>query len=208
MTMLGDVISGKASAKKLLDALALGGRSLRSAFFPGMTVILMAAALLSLSAWRNRVEENEQIAALGAGRDIEVRPEASAELLLARIAFLTKREEIDRARGVTDLLDRRSNAALKARGHYLLGNSLLRKGLGLVEQGQLDEAGPFINLAKREYRNTLRLQPDYWDAKFNLDVAARLVRDFPEYERKGGDELSADPKKLWTDIPGAPEGLP
>ncbi|MBM3654860.1 MAG: MxaK protein, partial [Alphaproteobacteria bacterium] len=50
--------------------------------------------------------------------------------------------------------------------------------------------------------------PEYWDAKYNLDVAVRLVRDFPDFERKSGDELSADPKKLWTDIPGKPKGLP
>ncbi|MGD9659104.1 MAG: MxaK protein, partial [Methylocystis sp.] len=31
---------------------------------------------------------------------------------------------------------------------------------------------------------------------------------FPDFERKGGDELSADPTKLWTDIPGKPKGLP
>lgn len=198
----------RASAQKLLDELARAGRTLRPVFLPGMTVLLSAAALLSLSAWRSCVAENEQIAALGAGRDIDVRPDASAKLILARIAFLTKQEEIDRSRGLINLLDRRSNTTLKARGHYLVGNSLMRKGFDLIEQGQLDKAGPFVNLAKREYRRSLQLVPDYWDAKFNLDVAARLVRDFPEYERKTGDELYADPKKLWTDIPGAPEGLP
>jgi mxaK protein len=34
------------------------------------------------------------------------------------------------------------------------------------------------------------------------------VRDNPRLEHSGGDELPADPKKIWTDIPGKPKGLP
>ena len=45
-------------------------------------------------------------------------------------------------------------------------------------------------------------------AKYNLDVASRLVRDYPEFDRKTGDELRAEPKAIWTDIPGQPRGGP
>jgi mxaK protein len=87
-------------------------------------------------------------------------------------------------------------------------DALLRRAFDHIERSELEPANPFVNLAKREYRRALQLAPDYWDAKFNFDVAARLVRDFPDFERNSGDELSADPKKLWTDIPGKPKGLP
>jgi mxaK protein len=130
------------------------------------------------------------------------------ELVLARIAFLTTRGDLDRSRVLVELLDRNGDASLRARGHYHLANGLLRKALDQVQSSQIEAATPFINLAKREYRRALELAPDDWDAKFNFDVAARLIRDFPEYEKKSGDELTADPKKLWTDVPGKPKGLP
>jgi len=34
------------------------------------------------------------------------------------------------------------------------------------------------------------------------------VRDFPELEVTGDDDVPATPKKLWTELPGLPKGLP
>jgi mxaK protein len=158
--------------------------------------------------WRRAIMTNDVIEGLRAWRDIRVDPEARPEALLARIAFLTKRNELDQARGLLEALDHAGDAQTRAPGHYLLANALLLSALEHLEKLELDAASPFVNLSKREYRRALQLNPEFWDAKFNIDVAARLLRDFPDYERKSGDELSADPNKLWTDIPGKPKGLP
>lgn len=158
--------------------------------------------------WRRAVATNEAVEALRAGRDIDIDVEAPPEALFARIAFLSKRDQLDQARALLEALDRRGDAQIRAYAHYSLANALLRTALEHIERSELEAAGPFVNLSKREYRRALQLDPEFWDAKFNIDVAARLVRDFPDFERKGGDELSADPKKLWTDIPGKPKGLP
>ena len=63
-------------------------------------------------------------------------------------------------------------------------------------------------LAKDEYRLALRLDPSNWDIKHNLDVAMRLVRDFPGYEGEAEEVPEDAPKNLWTDLPGVPRGLP
>lgn len=183
-------------------------RETRSSLLVALCLALVLAMAASLVDWRRAVEANDAIEALRQGRDIAVDANAGPESLLAHIGFLAKRGEIDRARAMVEALDQSGSADLHARGHYLLANALLRKAFDLIERTEVDAANPFVNLAKREYRRALQLAPDYWDAKFNLDVAARLVRDFPDFERKSGDELSADPKKLWTDIPGKPKGLP
>lgn len=169
---------------------------------------LLVATIVAVIQWRSVVSGNRVIAALRAGRDIRVEADAQPEVLLARVAFLTKRDEFDQARAALEALDRAGDAEMRARGHDLLANALLRGALARIEKSELEAATPFVNLSKREYRRALQLKPDYWDAKFNFDVAARLVRDFPDFERKSGDELSADPKKLWTDVPGKPKGLP
>lgn len=192
----------------LRDELHKLWREWRSAFLVATALALAATTIAAFSHWRNATTANITIQALHARRDIEVDVGARPELLLARIAFLARRGEIDRVRVLLDALDRAGDADTRARGHYLLANGLLRKALDQIESSELEAANPFVNLAKREYRRALQLHPDYWDAKYNLDVAARLVRDFPDFERKTGDELSSDPKKLWTDIPGKPKGLP
>lgn len=183
-------------------------RESRSLLLVALCVALVSATAGFFIAWRGAVDANDVIAALRQGRDIAVDADARPEALVARIAYLAKRSEIDRARVLVEALDRRGSVETRARGHYLLANVLLREAFEHIERSELEAANPFVALAKREYRRALQLAPDYWDAKFNFDVASRLVRDFPDFERKGGDELSADPKKLWSDIPGKPKGLP
>jgi mxaK protein len=165
-------------------------------------------SLVAFVEWRRTIAVNSTIDALRVGRNIEVGTESPPEALLARVAFLTRRSELDQARVFLEALDRSGEAELRARGHYLLANALLRTALKHIDASELEAANPLVNLSKREYRRSLQLNPEYWDAKFNFDIAARLVRDFPEFERKSGDELSADPKKLWTDVAGKPKGLP
>ncbi|KAF2989949.1 MxaK protein [Methylocystis sp. MJC1] len=186
------------------------------AFWSAQRSLLLVAALLATALatsvefveWRSAVATNGVVKSLLDGHDRHVDAADRPEALLARIAFLAKRNELDQARGLLEALDRAGDAQTRARAHYLLANALLRTALEHIEKSELEAAGPFVNLSKREYRRALQLNPELWDAKFNVDVAARLVRDFPDFERKSGDELSADPKKLWTDIPGKPKGLP
>jgi mxaK protein len=180
----------------------------RSTLLVGATVVLTLVTLFLLDHRRRVIVSNDKITALAQGRDVDVGPNPAPELLVARIAFLAPRGDLDQSRVLLEALDRVGDSRLRARGHYLLANGLLRQALDQLDASQIEVATPLINLAKREYRRALALAPDDWDAKFNFDVAARLVRDFPEYQKKSGDELTTDPKKLWTDVPGKPKGLP
>lgn len=183
-------------------------RQTRSSILVALCLAFIMATAASLIDWRGTVEANDTIEALRQRRDVAVEVNARSEALVARVAFFSARNDVDRARASVETLDRSGSIELRARGHYLLANALLRRAFEQIQRSEMEAANPFVNLAKREYRRALQLAPHYWDAKFNLDVAARLVRDFPDFERKSGDELSADPKKLWTDIPGKPKGLP
>jgi len=179
------------------------------------SALLILAALSSAAAtlygawlWRALDTANKEISALHTGHDRPVATNAAPELLLARLEFLAKRDDVDNARTLLGALDASASDDLAANAHYAVGNALLRRAFGLIERGDLYEAGPFVNLSKREYRRALQLYPSYWDAKFNFDVAARLIRDYPAFEQENGDVLEAEPKKLWTDVPGVPKGLP
>ena len=170
--------------------------------------LLLAGALVAGGlSWRAQAT-NRDLAALEANRDRPVTTEAPAQLILARVLQLARRDATEAMEPLVAVLESRDAPALLARARYALGNARLRRALDLIERGQLDPAGPLIVLARQEYRRALQARPAFWDAKFNLDVASRLIRDFPELDRQIGDELKAEPKKIWTDIPGQPRGAP
>jgi len=167
---------------------------------------LIALALLGMAI---RFEAaNAKIRALKANHDVAVAVDAPPGLLLARIEFLLRHDSVDEIQPYVEALDKRATDAQRAMAHYNLANGRLRQAFDLLTDGKLDAAGPLVVLSRQEYRRALTLAPGDWDAKFNLDVASRLIRDFPAFERTIGDAVQTDRKKIWTDIPGKPEGLP
>jgi len=172
----------------------------------GIVVLAGAASVwLVVSAWH----DNRTIAGLGAGRDLPVGAGARAEVVFARASFLLDRDRIDEAQALVDDIKAGGNPRLLAAFRYNIANARLRKAFDLLEQNRIDSAIPLVRLAKDDYRASLVLVPDHWDARHNLDVAMRLVRDFPQ----AGQGLEEDappepPKQLWTDLPGLPKGLP
>lgn len=188
--------------------LGQGWRSLRPTLLVLLPILLLGtAAALALSAWRD-ARTNAAIAELEAGRDIVVPPEAPDALLVARTKFLAFRDRLGEAEPLLETLDHRHSADAAARARYIVANARIREAFRLIERSELDKAGPQVTLARQDYRRALQARPDFWDAKFNFDVASRLIRDFPEFDRKFGDELKAEPKRIWTDIPGQPRGGP
>lgn len=183
-------------------------RSLRPTLLVLLPILLAAAAAaLALAAWRD-TRTNAAIAELEAGRDIAVSAHAPDALLVARVKFLAFRDRLNEAEPLLETLDNRRSGDAAARARYIVANARIREAFRLIERSELDKAGPQVTLARQDYRRALQARPDFWDAKFNFDVASRLIRDFPEFDRKFGDELKAEPKQIWTDIPGQPRGGP
>lgn len=95
---------------------------------------------------------------------------------------------------------------IRIAAHYNLGNTYLREALDQAQKINVDSARAQGQLAKSQLREVLRLQPDHWDARYNLEVAHRLVPDLPLGE--GGEPEGVMPEDVWSDIPGSPYGLP
>jgi mxaK protein len=179
------------------------GALLWALFACAIAVFLTSAVTLAVD-WR----ANRTIDALRAGTEVPVAPTAAPPLLEARADFLLTRDRIDEAQPFLDQAALRADDAIRARMLYNMANTRLRAAIRQIEQGHFDKAIPLVALAKAEYRTALGLQPDYWDAKHNLDAAMRLVRDLPRAEGEEGTEPEQVPSKLWTDLPGVPKGLP
>lgn len=175
------------------------------------TVFAVSTAILALSSWLyvDKQMINADIAALRSGKDLPVdAAEAPPALLEARAGFLLKRGHFDDAQQYLDQAALRADPASYARMLYNMANSRMRAAIRAIEQGNFDKAIPLVQLAKAEYRSALRIDPEDWDAKYNLDVAMRLVRDLPQAVPEDKDEPLETPEKLWSDLPGTPQGLP
>ncbi|MGQ9369562.1 hypothetical protein [Azospirillum sp. ST 5-10] len=188
--------SGRAWLARLRAALLWGALAATA----GLFVLSAGKLLLGL-------HDNRLIGGLAAGRDLATDEPVVADVRFARAHFLMLRDRLDEAQAQVDHLDP-GDRTLAAAAQYDLANARLRTAFDLLEAGRLDPAIPLVRLAKDGYRRALVLNPGFWDAKHNLDVAMRLVRDFPEIEREPEDEAQPTDKRLWTDLPGLPKGLP
>lgn len=175
-----------------------------------VNALVMALAASAISSWLafSAWSGNRVIAGLRAGRDIAVSDKAGPELLLARGEFLMRRGRLDEAQALVPAIRTSGNRQILAAFQYDLANARLRTALRLLEDTKIDPATALINLAKDGYRAALSARPEFWDARYNLDVAMRLVRDFPEVEHSSEEPPQEMPERLWTDLPGLPRGLP
>ncbi len=193
--------------------LARIGRALyagRVAFIWLLLVAGVAVALVSAWKWSATVRDNRTVAAFVAGENIEIDPDtASPNVLFARAHYLLKRDRIDEAQVLLDQVNFRGDPATRVKMLYDAANTRIRFAFLAIEQGQFDKATALVNLAKDDYNEALRLDPQAWDVKYNLDVAARLVRDLPEGpESEDPPSDEEPPQQIWTELPGIPKGQP
>jgi len=170
------------------------------------TAALAAATLFAAMLLKVR-HDNAVLRDLIARRDVAIDAGAPSEVILARINEYLRREQLNEAQTLLSSARARIEPEMRAFALYNIANERTRQAAELVRKGDIDKAAALINLAKSEYRLSLRLRPESWDTRFNLDVAMRIVRDLPQADIPV-DEQKSTPKKIWTDLPGVPRGLP
>ncbi len=74
------------------------------------------------------------------------------------------------------------DAGLAAAIRFNLANLYLRRALAYQDDESQDLVIPLIELAKENYRELLRRDSQYWDAKYNLELALILLPDLEEGE--------------------------
>lgn len=152
--------------------------------------------------------DNALIASITAGHDLATDPADPAALLFARLHFLATRDRLDEAQPLVQQIAAAGDRTVAVAALYDMANARLRAAIAHLEANRIDPAIPLVRLAKEGYRRALTLDPGFWDAKYNLDIAMRLVRDFPQLDTEGEEIPPEAAKRLWTDLPGVPKGLP
>jgi mxaK protein len=97
---------------------------------------------------------------------------------------------------------------LRTRAFHNLAGIYLRDGANHWNaQGVLDYAhvSTQVELAKQNYREALRLNPDDWDARYNLEYAWRIT---PPPKEKPKSDFQGSKSSVYSTLPGLPGGGP
>jgi mxaK protein len=188
--------------------MALGHRTIMRALFGGAALVLSMVFVIELSMHRRDVRVNRSVDTLMAGHDARVPKDPAPEILLARGVRWVRAGEEDQAIAIYNLLsaDRRVDGQLRVAAYYNLGNVYLRRGMSQAQAMKVDRARTAIQIAKEIYRDALRIDPQHWDARYNLETAGYVVPDLPLADADPEDGPQS--KDAWSDMQGFPSGLP
>ena len=155
-------------------------------------------------------QTNQLITQLNQGEiiDRDLDKQDRPELYLAYASYLKSRHRYDEAQATLSQIIDQGNSQTRAISRYNLGNTYLSQAIELAESMQINEATALASLAKQAYRQALALDSQYWDAKYNLEVAMRLLPEMDRIIMKDDEPVSQDKAKLWATVPGFPRGLP
>ncbi|MGZ4970632.1 MAG: MxaK protein [Methylobacter sp.] len=169
----------------------------------------LSGALYSAAMLYGIHQDNDLIRQLTSGKDVAVNKVIGGEpeLRLARAFYFKQKHRYDEALSTLSLVMDKGDRNFQAKARYNLGNLYLEQAIQQVKATNINEALPLLGLAKQAFRQSLALDSRNWDAKYNLEVAMRLL---PEMDRVDmpDDEPTNQKSQLWTTVPGFPRGLP
>ncbi len=171
--------------------------------------VSLSAVIYSADMLYGIYHDNDLIRQLVSEKDVAVSKVISGkpELRLARAFYFKQKHRYDEALSTLSLIMDKGDRNFQAKVRYNLGNLYLEQAVQQALAMNINEAQPLAGLAKQAYRQALALDSSNWDAKYNLEVAMRLL---PEMDRVDmpDDEPKNQKSQLWTTVPGFPRGLP
>lgn len=185
-------------------------RALRHQMIWAVFLGSLLLAALQLSAVYRIHRENQWLAELRSGQDVAIDNimTAAPELRLGRAIYLKQKQRYDEALETLSLVVEQGGRTLQVQSRYNLGNLYLTQAMSEVDAGRINQAIPLLTLAKQAYRQAQKLDSRFWDAKYNLELAMKLLPEFDRISPAEPDDDAAKPSQLWTTVPGFPRGLP
>jgi len=184
-------------------------RTVRHITLWGVLTLSLAAFVYSAGTLYGIQRDNDLIRQLSSGKDVAVNNVIGGkpELRLARAFYFKRKHRYDEALSTLSLIMDKGDRNFQAKVRYNLGNLYLEQAMQQALAMNINEAMSLAGLAKQAYRQSLALNSGDWDAKYNFEVAMRLL---PEMDRVDmpDDETKNQKSQLWTTVPGFPRGLP
>jgi len=142
----------------------------------------------------------------------------SARELFADATLLAEQGQTEKALELYIEAAAKGDDALRKAAYFNSGNLYLAQSVDILEsEGYVswDKVGPLMSLCKENYSKALLIDPEWIEAKYNLELALRLSPTFagvktPNRYNEDDDEVKEDEKRPdgWPSIPGFPRGMP
>jgi len=99
---------------------------------------------------------------------------AQPQVLLSKASALSAGGQFEPAETLlVKLIDKHQSAPVGQAARFNLANHYLREGLREDQPGA--RTRPLIELAKQRYRDLLLIDPQHWNARYNLELALRVA---------------------------------
>lgn len=137
----------------------------------------------------------------------------AADALFANAFYQARHGDMQQSLALyAEALSRGSHTVRKS-SYFNSGNLYLARANHLLEEQGLDafdQITPLLALARESYREAMRLDPAWYEAKYNYELALRLS---PLFELKHSKSAQDEPEQAetvdgWSSIPGFPRGMP
>lgn len=116
--------------------------------------------------------------------------------LFAQAYFDVKNDQAQQALDRLTQVVTADDLLLKAAAYYNRGNIHLRQAQSLEVEDRKRLSS--VELAKQDYRTALLLSPQLWDARFNLELALRMVPELPDESAQFDKKIISQQKAVET----------
>jgi mxaK protein len=166
-----------------------------------LAVVAAAAAIDGALTWR-QYQWNESIESGSLPAEVkDAPPQVQFAQAYAQAASSADEAALHLYRSLED------DSPLGRAARYNSANLLMRQAVVVQAGAEPGKAIALIELAKEIYRDVLRVDPQYWDARYNLERAQRLLPD-PDEMDAAPPETRRDAERSATTMRGNSLGLP
>lgn len=170
-----------------------------------LVLLLVVAAVDATRTWRQQRWNNAIRESVATGASVANPKAAPLEWQFAEAhahaASGATEQALNRYRAL------QGDSPLGQAARYNSANLLMQQALEVRAGAQPGQAIPLIELAKEIYREVLRHDPGFWDARYNLERAQRLLPD-PDEAEAAPPESKRDAERAVTTMRGYSPGLP
>lgn len=161
-----------------------------------MTALVAALILLIGYDGIRLVQDQRFNNALGTNDAAAIGSSEDAHRQFARAYSLQQKNDFRAAVRAYAKIEARPRGGLHADIKFNLANLYFREALRHREAGDEDLAMPLIELAKQNYKEILRVDSTYWDARYNLELALNVAPDTEPVDPEGERNPERSPRAI------------
>lgn len=174
--------------------------------------IVVAASLVGLAISAHALYQRHALnARIALGEVREIDDQAPPRALFAKAYQLRREGKLEPALALYHRLEQVGDREIRVRASYNIGNIYVTQAQIDAQLHRVKNIGILASIARTQYQRALRVDSDFFDAKYNLEYTRFLVieRDSERQKYKGGLGHEHEQRKMsWAEFHKMPQGYP